>query len=46
LRISERGSFKAASLAITFITEGSRSTELEFCPTRLVVRESTARAPA
>ena len=38
--------FKAASLAITLITEGSRSTELEFCPTRLIPRESTARAPA
>ncbi len=38
--------FKAASLAITLITEGSSGAPTEFCSTHLIVRESTARAPA
>ncbi len=38
--------FKGASLAITLITEGSSSAPTEFCSTHLIVRESTARAPA
>jgi len=38
--------FKAASLAIEFITSRDLTARLEFCPTRLVIRESTARAPA
>lgn len=38
--------FKAASLAIKLITSRETSARLEFCPTRLIIRESTARAPA
>jgi LacI family transcriptional regulator, galactose operon repressor len=38
--------FKAASLAIKLIAEQAQSPPLEFCPTQLIVRESTARAPA
>ena len=40
--------YKAASLAITLIDEGTPGTRTpltEFCSTQLVVRESTARAP-
>lgn len=37
--------FKAASLAIKLITSRETSARLEFCPTRLIIRESTARAP-
>lgn len=36
--------FKAASLAISLITGGASSGSVEFCPTRLVVRETTATA--
>src|SRR5215472_4142353 len=38
--------FKAASLAIKLIAERAESPPIEFCPTQLIVRESTARAPA
>lgn len=38
--------FKAASLAIKLIAEEAESPPTEFCPTQLIVRESTARAPA
>jgi LacI family transcriptional regulator len=38
--------FKAASLVIKLITEGDTSPLIELCPTSLIVRESTARAPA
>lgn len=44
--------FKAASLAITLIARAATlpgvasSGNLEFCPTRVIVRESTARAPS
>jgi DNA-binding LacI/PurR family transcriptional regulator len=37
--------YKAASLAINLITEDVSSSSVEFCPTRLIVRETTARAP-
>jgi len=40
--------YKAASLAITLIDEGTPRTSTpltEFCSTQLIVRESTARAP-
>jgi DNA-binding LacI/PurR family transcriptional regulator len=38
--------FKAASLAIKLITDADISPHIEFCPTSLIIRESTARAPA
>jgi len=38
--------FTAASLAISLITEDARKSSLKFCPTRLIVRETTAPAPA
>lgn len=45
--MSEMG-YKAASLAITLINQGIPSgwtPPTEFCPTHLIIRESTARAP-
>ncbi len=37
--------YKAASLAISLITEDVSGSSVEFCPTRLIVRQTTARAP-